>query len=1197
MFTSIARFETRYQLRNPAFWAAVVLFFLLTFVIMTVDGAHIGSGGNVHINSPVAVVQIQIVMSLCFMFVTAAFVANVVVRDDESKFSGIVRSTRVDKVAYLLGRFSGAFLGACIAFLVVPLAIWLGSLMPWLDPASVGASHIGDQLFAYFLLALPNLFLTSAIFFAVACATRSVTYSYVGVVLFLFLYIALVNLADSRPELSAVMGYLDPFGGRAIDAAVRYATAVESNTRTPPLTVALLVNRLVWVLLAVGVVSLAIMRFRFAERGLSGGTSKREQARERRLAAVQPILVERLPDPTTARQAAWSRLMTCTGFELGLLFRGAAFWVLLLVIIGNTIAALMLGGRSYGVPVWPRTFAVIGGVQDSLSFLPIIVAIYYAGEAVWRDRERRIHEIIDATSLPNWGFSVPKTVAVGAVLVALIAVSTMASAMLYQISKGVPVDPLKWLAWFLAPYGIYLIHIAVLAVFVQALCPNKFVGWAVMIVYLVATTSAGALGFEHPLYTYAATGRVLLSDMNGALGGTAAWWLRLYWSAVALILAVLAHLLWRRGTNLASARRWHILAARLRGGAGGLLAIAAIVSVATGVFLFYNMDVLNTYRPARDKELALANYERKYLAYAALPQPTLVAVNYDVSLYPAERKMAVAGSYRFVNSTAAPIDTLHVRLFDFENTRLTSLSVPGARLVMNDSVFQYSIYRFDSALLPGQTGTLTFRTSRQQRGLRATGNDTRLLANGTFLNNFEFAPLIGMSRAGLLEGRALRRKYGLAPDLPPPKLEDVSADQKNYMGADWVRSEITLSTDADQTPVAPGVRVSDVTARGRRTARFVSSTPILAFFSIQSARYSIRTADSNGVRLEVYYDPHHAVNVDRMLRAESYALDYFRANFGPYQFNYARIVEFPGYETYAQAFAGTIPYSEKLGFIMDVRDPAQVDFVTYATAHELAHQYWAHQLVPADKQGATSLTETLAQYSALMVMKHLHGEEQIRPFLKFELDEYLSGRRSEKNAELPLVRVENQPYIHYRKGSVALYLLQDRLGETRINSMLRQLLDRYRFKGAPYAQSSELMDGFASLARTPEERQLVMDLFDRITLYDLKATHTSLRRLPDGTYETLLTVVAGKYYADGAGAERAAALDNMIDVGTFTAKPGSGEFSARNVISMERRPIHSGTQTLRIVTARKPEYAGIDPYSKYIDRNSDDNSIAVTATN
>ncbi|MGL4312429.1 MAG: aminopeptidase, partial [Sphingomonas sp.] len=230
----------------------------------------------------------------------------------------------------------------------------------------------------------------------------------------------------------------------------------------------------------------------------------------------------------------------------------------------------------------------------------------------------------------------------------------------------------------------------------------------------------------------------------------------------------------------------------------------------------------------------------------------------------------------------------------------------------------------------------------------------------------------------------------------------------------------------------------------------------------------------------------------------------------------------------------------------------------------------------------------------LMVMKHLYGEDKIRRFLKYELDNYLRSRGAERIEELPLDRVEDQGYIHYRKGSLVMYLLQDRLGEDRVNAMLRDLLARYRFKSQPYPRSLDLVNGFLGLARNDQERQLIMDLFDRITIYDLKAKTATVRALPGGEYETTLTVDAAKYYASGTGKETAAKLSDQIDIGLFEQKPEFGAFAAKDVVLLERRPVVSGVQTIRIVTKRKPAYAGIDPYNKYVDRNSDDNVIAVT---
>ena len=287
-------------------------------------------------------------------------------------------------------------------------------------------------------------------------------------------------------------------------------------------------------------------------------------------------------------------------------------------------------------------------------------------------------------------------------------------------------------------------------------------------------------------------------------------------------------------------------------------------------------------------------------------------------------------------------------------------------------------------------------------------------------------------------------------ELRPAKLEDMSATARNYIHADWVMSDITLSTDAGQTPIAPGNEVSDITQNGRRTARFVSPSPILNFFSIQSADYKVATRIHNGIRLSVYYHAGHDWNVPKMLNAMGSALDYYRAHYGPYQFNYARIIEFPGYASFAQAFAGTMPYSESIGFNANTDDPTKIDFTSYVVSHEMSHQYWAHQVIGADMQGGTISSETLAQYSALMVMKHLYGPDKIRRFLKYELDAYLRNRASEAVEELPLERVENQPYIHYNKGSVVMYLLQQRLGEDAVDRALARFDAKFRFKGRPF---------------------------------------------------------------------------------------------------------------------------------------------------
>ncbi|HET7524635.1 MAG TPA: M1 family aminopeptidase, partial [Burkholderiaceae bacterium] len=348
------------------------------------------------------------------------------------------------------------------------------------------------------------------------------------------------------------------------------------------------------------------------------------------------------------------------------------------------------------------------------------------------------------------------------------------------------------------------------------------------------------------------------------------------------------------------------------------------------------------------------------------------------------------------------------------------------------------------------------------------------------------------------------------------------------------------------------------------------------------------------VALAVYYHAAHPYNVPRMLQAMKLSLQMFSERFSPFQFAQARIIEFPAYAMFAQSFANTIPYSEAIGFIAHPTDATKIDMVTYVTAHEIAHQWWAHQLVPADQQGATLLVETMAQYSALLVMEKLYGKDQIRRFLKYELDRYLRARGGEVVEELPLARVEDQPYIHYNKGSLAMYWLKEVVGEAVVDRALATLLQRYAFKAQPYPNSRDFLAVLRAEAG-PQHDALITDLFEKITLLDMKTVSATTRPLPGGRHELTLRIEAHKRYADGKGQETEAPLDEEVEVGAFTVEPGKTGFAADSVLALQRQRIVSGMQTVVLTLDKQPAWAGVDPYNKRIDRNSEDNLKAVTA--
>ncbi|WP_300975178.1 M1 family aminopeptidase [Sphingomonas sp. LHG3406-1] len=1198
MFLGITRFEIRYQLRNPVFWVAVAVFFLLGFGLTASANVSIGTPGAVKENAPYAIGVALGVFSFFYLFVITAFVANAIVRDESSGFAPIVRATPVTKVQIVLGRFLGGLTVAWLGYLALPLGMIVGTLMPWVDPETIGPFRPGHYAWYYLILAIPNIFLLSAILFATATALRSMLASYIAAVLVVMGYLIASGVAGQKLELRELFARWEPLGTAAFGYTSQYWTQAEMNSRLIEFSGVIAFNRIWAILLGTAFLGLALWRFSMSERAPSRRRLKklaRREAREAKAAAAVPTLggdavVARSMEPSRAAQFVM-RLRV----EVRQVLTSPGLIILCLLAFGFTAANLWQGGSTYGTSDFPTATNVIDTVRGMSSIFLLMVAVFYGGELVWRERDRKFNELIDSSPVPSWVMTVPKIVAIFLVL-AIVNSAAMIAGLTYQLFEGArEFGIVGYLAWFILPSSIDALLIAILAVVAQVLSPNKYVGWGIIFLWFVGSIFLNNLGFANPLYIYAGSPAVPLSDFAGA----GSFWrgqavLQFYWLMCALILCVIAHLLWPRGTDLGLRTRLKRLRRPGSKAPYAIAGAAALAMVGTGAYAYHNIKVLNRYQTSDEIEAWRAEYERKYLKYEKLPQPSVAKVTLDVQLHPAERRMVTDGRYQLVNRTGAPLSDVHVRTTDLD-VRFAKLDIDGARLVSNDEKFGYRIYRFDRPLAPGATSDLLFRSEVWRRGFRAGSPSTDLIENGTFVNNGVFAPVIGMDRDQLLGDRTQRRRQGLPAELRPARLEDMSATRRNYAGADWVMSDIRLTTDAGQRPMAPGNLVSDTTANGRRTARFVSPAPILNFFSIQSADYRTAAKSHDGVLLSVLHHPSHDFNVSKMLRAMEVSLDYYRENFGPYQFNYARIIEFPGYQSFAQAFAGTMPYSESIGFNANTNDPEKIDFTTYVVAHEVAHQYWAHQVIGADQQGGTLTSETLAQYSALMVMRKIYGPDKIRRFLKYELDRYLAGRKGEAVEEQPLLRVENQQYLHYRKGAVAMYLLQERLGEDAVNRALSRFVARFRFAGPPYLRSTDLMTEFRREARTPEQQQLITDLFERITLYDLKVIDATTRKVGNG-WETKLTVAGEKFVADGKGAERPEPLAEPIEIGLFTARPGIGAYDARNVLVMERRPLKNGSQTLVMRTAAKPTFAGIDPYNFFIDRNSDDNVKDVTGS-
>lgn len=1183
MFASIFRFEIGYHLRQPLVYVISLILFLLSFGATVSDNISIANAGvNVNINSPYNIIATLSALSfIASLIAGVAYATSPVLRDFDHRVAELFFTTRVRKFDYLLGRFCGSILFCFVVYFAAMAGIFIGEFMPWLDPERLGPTRLSAYWFATWAVAVPNILFIATLVFFIATLTRSMIASYIVVVVVLLLSAVVGSLVD--PEDIRLLSMLDPFGDVAIQEITRYWTPFERNDLIVPLEGNFLYNRVMVATLAALFLAAAYRFFPFsmdfAGRGLSLGRKRKSISASGAPAALPSAIIK-----TDDFRSQLLKLYSMTRLEIYNIVIGKAFLVLV------SVGMLQVGVNSYlglagfyGTEVYPTTAALVRIINGSFSLPLIAVLVFYSSELLVREKSVGINEIVDSMPFPNWVVIFSKLLGLMAVI-AIMLIAAIASAVFVQILRGY--YDFELAQYFFGLFSFFqfpIWYVCVLAVFAQVVTGNRYLGMLLIVLYLVALMFLPQQGFDHNLYLIN-TPQIAYSTFTGFGPNLSAFlWFALYWSLFCGLLLIAMELLWQRGVETNGRFRMRNIRPRFTRPvamlSGGLLTAFLL----TGSYIYYNTNVLNPHVSRLERERIAADYEKAYKQYQDMDFPDVTDVYAEVDIFPERSEAAIRGRYTLRNNHDSSLQELHLSIPAY--LTINSLEIPGTTLRHQDPDQGYYIYDFDSELGPGVSFEMSYDLDWLTPGFVNNGANTRLLSNGSFFNNTEAFPLIGYQQGNEILDNNRRRRYDLPPVERMAKIDDTTQWDVGLGTSVRANFEAIVSTSEDQIAVTPGYLEREWQEDGRNYFHYRMDEPIWPFLAFLSADYDVKKDNWNGVDLEVYYK--HGVNVDRMLEASKRSLDYFSENFSPYQYRQYRIFEFPSQRgTFAQSFPNTIPFSEAIGFVADIRDPAKIDFVFYVTAHEFAHQWWGHQVAGANVQGNAMLTETLSQYSALMVMEKEYGDAHMQQFLRYELDRYLSSRGSEVLEELPLMLVENQGYIHYRKGSVVLYALKDYLGEESINRVLSEFIDEWAFKGPPYPTSRHLVDKLR-LAAGPEYQALISDMFEKIVLFDLRAEESSYRELDDGRFEVTINTSAQKFEANGEGEETQVAVDVLVDIAVLGED--NSETGIPRVINMEKRQLSQPEQRFSMIVDEAPVSVGIDPFNKLIDRNPQDN--------
>ena len=1197
MLGTIYWYELRRALRSPAFYIYFAILFGMGFLFVALaSGAFkggvldFGTGGKVMVNSPYSLNTIVDIISLFGIVIVTAIAGQATYQDVQSDSTSFFYTAPISKFDYLGGRFLAAFAQLVLIFVGIGLGAWIATHVSWPDRSHIGPNHLLAYLQPYLLIVLPNLLLDTSIFFALTLWTKRMLPSYVASVLGIVGYQVALELT-SNLSYNKVAALFDPFGLNATQILTQYWTPFQRNTLLLPLTGVLLWNRLIW--MAVGIVVLAIAYWRFS---MSVPAQRRTRLRKVPQAdngaglRAAPLALLTAHRDFSAR-ATVAQLFSGIRLQFKETVRSIFFIVVVLAGVAMTLL-LLLNGHS-DVPVYPLTYIMLEWGRDAFGIFALAIITFYAGELVWRERDAKVDQLIDSQPVSTWVLFGSKFGALLLVQIVLVAV-VFASGIVAQVSQG----------YYRFELGQYVHELAInrligfwilcsFALWIQVLINQRFLGYFVMVVYFVASLALPPLGLDDYLYRFGQTPPYTYSDLNGyGIFAAPLAWFHLYWAIAAIGLAMVTGLLWVRGTDGGWRTRLRIARVRLSTGPRVALAASAVLFVAVGSFIYYNTHVLNAYVSKYDQDEVRAQYEKLYRHYESLPEPRLTDVIARFDIVPERRAVTISGSMRLRNETRKPLDEVAVSMtvlaaHPSKTFGLQSLSFDGStQALVSDPAHGFYLYRLARALLAGHSTILHYLAKYEHSGFPNSDPDTNFAENGTFITG-AYSPRIGYWPDMQLTDDSTRRRHGL-PNvyrMAPP--EDAAARKNNALGpnSDWVNFHVTVSTAPDQVALFPGALARTWLQNGRRYFEYKTESPIMNFYSIVSGRYAVRRDHWKNVGLSIYYHPGHEFNLDTMMNGMKRALAFCTAEYGPYQFKELRIVEFPRYQSFAESLPATIPYSESL-FInrYNRSDPQAIDEAFYVTAHEVGHQWWGHQVVTANTAGA-AIIETLAQYTALRVMKRAYGVASMKNFLRHELNSYLDGRGLERNEEDPLFRVERQGYIYYSKGGQVMYTLAEYVGEKRIDTALAAFVRRYKFKGAPYPTTLELM-AYLEKVTPPQYAYLYDDLFRHITIYDNRPLAATYVKRPDGKYAVTLTVQAQKYRADGKGEEHPVPVNDWMYIGV---QDRDGFF-----LYLRNQKIASEKTTFDLVVNGVPAWAGVDPIDMLLDRNPDDNMMSVS---
>lgn len=1218
MLTQLLRFESLYQIKQPSF--IILLLGLFSYGVV-INADVLGQGMELlNINSPYRLSYFIALTSVLSIFAAMMFCVNSLLRDKDHHFDGIVGMLAIKQ------RFFSCTIAILISTLSVvsllSIGLMLGMLSPSLDPEKISQFSLNHYLWPWLVFVLPNTLIVTSILVAVTLKKQSAFATYITAIsLFIFFWVSMIfigapvtgSMVFKDPSVVSIFALLDPFGTSAFFEQNQFWTPAQKNQQLFSLSDSLLLNRVIWLSITLAVFvylgKVVIHHFQPSENTSSDKRRNSRNNSQQKLEVFKAIpgfistqFKKHLEAPLVSTDTKGLKfqllaLLTLSVIEIKQIMGQWAFRVLVILVTGLAIVGMLMavGVLSGGIfsGRYPTTVLLVSYSTEAFTPLVTAIIIFYSAEKIWQEKRLKADSFIDSSPVANATIYGAKLLSLFFIPLFLVAMNIAASIVFQLANDYYRFEFAHYLSLFYFIAVPVLIQ-TVLIFFIQTYIAssrfaNKYLGMMISaIVIVLLAISSGLLGFEHPLLNINKLPSLLRidSDLVGYGDfGIKFHYLAGFWGIFALFIAGLTVLKWNRGewykTKYFSGNKVSPINTAHTNENVKLSRVyipsLLVALLAFGTFIHSNIPVSNDHQ-TRDKSLDdQALYERKYKQYQHLAIPQVSQMKLAVDFYPNQNSYAVKADYRLVNTGNEAM----LEIFVTARVPLQSIEIAGATLSLHDSTANWSVYLFQltQPLLTGESLAMTYQLSQSSS---AFAIHKGIVNNGSYLNHSGFEPLMGYIERIEIDDKFERENRGLLVKSVNTSDRSKSTDKGKFITQKRT-FEAVLSTSIEQTAVTSGQLVKTWQQDGRNYFHYKMNKAIYPLVDYFSAVYEKKSIKHKGLVVEMYFHPEHGMNIDEMLRATKATLDYATTNLGPYAFDSLRILEVPDYHPFGgKATSGIVALSESL-YIEDYNDGADINNTARNTIHEVMHQWWGEKLAPKITQGEGVLVESLTKYMEAVILEQMYGNNMARQLTKYTQRRYFSGRSYARTAEVGLIDADHERYLNYGKGPVVFTALKELLGEQKLNSAFKQLIESHQYTLS--ATTDDLLSALLGIA-DDSQKGLMQDWLTKVIEYDLSINNAVVSELPDGRYEVVIDVKALRLLTDKDGLVSEIGLDEAINIALYRAHPGRKSTEA---LSIENQLINQTNSTITLIVEDKPSYVMIDPNYTRLDKDLSNN--------